>query len=514
MLADWNEIIRHRYEKAKRMRAEGIEPFVHRWVPTHRTVDVRAQADSLMASKQIVRVAGRIVGLRMMGKAAFFHIKDETGPLQCYVKIDQVPERAFYVLKAFTDLGDIVGVEGEVFLTRTGELTVLAHDYLVLAKSMRPLPEKWHGLRDQETRYRQRYVDLIVNDHVRKTFIDRSRIVSTLRQYLTELGYLEVETPMMHLVCGGAAARPFKTHHNALDLDLYLRIAPELYLKRLMVGGFERIFEINRNFRNEGISTRHNPEFTMLELYTAYWDYRDTMDLTEATLREVARRVFGTTQFVFDGQEFDLGPPFPRMTYLEAIRRFVPGAQDLDLHWDDPPEVTKRKIAPFFVPEFDGPTYQMIIDLFETLVEPQLVGPIFITEFAKAVSPLAKSKPTDPLVAERFELYVGCMEIANGYSELNDPEEQYQRFREQVEARSRGDDEAHEMDEDYIRALEYGMPPASGLGIGIDRLVMILTNSPSIRDVILFPLLKPEKICSDGDETGEIRSSTESTREE
>jgi lysyl-tRNA synthetase class 2 len=500
MLPDWNEIIRLRYEKAERMRGENIDPFVHRWLPTHSTAAIKAQADALIDSKEKVRVAGRIIALRMMGKAAFFHIKDETGPLQCYVKVDSVPERAFHVLKTYTDTGDIVGVEGEMFITRTGELTILAHDYLILAKSMRPLPEKWHGLKDQETRYRQRYVDLIVNDHVRATFIRRSQIVSSMRQFLTDLGYFEVETPMMHPICGGANARPFKTHHNALDIDLYLRIAPELYLKRLMVGGFERIFEINRNFRNEGISTRHNPEFTMLELYTAYWDYRDTMNLTERTLREVAQRVFGTTCFTFDGQEFDLGPEFPRLTYLDAIREFVPGARDLELRWDDPPEVTKAKIAPFFTPEFDGPTHQMIIDMFETLVEPKLVGPVFITDFAKAVSPLAKSKPTDPLVAERFELYIGGMEIANGYSELNDPREQYLRFKEQVEAREHGDEEAHEMDEDYIRALEYGMPPASGLGVGIDRLVMVLTNSPSIRDVILFPLLKPEKIAAGADE--------------
>ncbi len=503
MLPDWNEIIRTRYQKAERMRAENIEPFVHRWNPTHSTQAVKANADALIASKEKVRVAGRIIALRMMGKAAFFHIKDETGPLQCYVKIDAVPEHAFRILKTYTDVGDIVGVQGEVFVTRTGELTVLADNYEILAKSMRPLPEKWHGLRDQETRYRQRYVDLIVNDHVRATFVKRSKIVASMRQYLTELGYLEVETPMMHPICGGANARPFKTHHNALGIDLYLRIAPELYLKRLMVGGFEKIFEINRNFRNEGISTRHNPEFTMLELYTAYWDYRDTMDLTEKTIREVAQRVFGTTKFVFEDQEFDLGPEFPRVTYLDAIRKFVPGAEHLDLRWDDPPEVTKKKIAPFFTPEFDGPTYQIIIDMFETLVEPQLTGPIFITEFAKAVSPLAKSKPADPLVAERFELYIGGMEIANGYSELNDPQEQYLRFKEQVEARERGDEEAQQMDEDYIRALEYGMPPASGLGIGIDRLVMVLTNSPSIRDVILFPLLKPEQPRGDEDEHGE-----------
>jgi len=377
-------------------------------------------------------------------------------------------------------------------VTRTGELTIQAFSYTLLSKSVRPLPEKWHGLRDVETRFRQRYVDLIVNDNVRETFVQRSRLVASMRSYLTGRGYLEVETPMMHTVSGGATARPFKTHHNALNMDLFLRIAPELYLKRLVVGGMEKIFEINRNFRNEGISIKHNPEFTMLELYTAYWDYRDTMALTEDMIRHIARESCGRTDFEFGDMKFDLTAEFPRVTYLDAIRRWAPGAADADLRWDDPPETTLEKMRPFHTPEFSGPTYQMLIELFEHTVEPQLVAPVFITEFPKAVSPLAKSKPGNPFIAERFELYICGMEIANGYSELNDPKEQYDCFKQQVEAKARGDEEAHDMDEDYIRALEYGMPPASGLGVGIDRVTMILTNSPSIRDVILFPLMKPE----------------------
>lgn len=492
MLPDHNEIIRLRYEKAERMRSESLNPYVNRWLPTHHAEEIRQNSDALIESKCRVRVAGRIMTLRMMGKAAFFHLRDETGQIQCYVKKDVVPELAFHVLKHYTDLGDIVGVEGEVFVTRTGELTVLAHDFQILTKSVRPLPEKWHGLKDQELRYRRRYVDLIVNEEVHDCFVKRSQIVAAMRNYLMGRGYLEVETPMMQPIYGGANARPFKTHHNALDIDLYLRIAPELYLKRLMVGGFEKIFELNRNFRNEGISTRHNPEFTMLELYTAYWDYRDTMQLTEETIREVAKQVFGTTRFVFGEHEFDLGPPFPRITYLDAIRTYVDGAANLELSWADPPEVTLQKIRPFFMPEVSGSTPQLIVEMFEHLVEPKLIAPVFITEFPKATSPLAKAKPTDPQVAERFELFICGMEVANGYSELNDPKEQYERFREQMQARERGDEEAHRMDEDYIRALEHGMPPASGLGIGIDRLVMLLTNSPSIRDVILFPLMKPE----------------------
>lgn len=492
MLPDHNPIIQNRYEKADRMRAEGIDPFPTRWIPSHRSADIRESSEQLIADATPLRIAGRVMTIRHMGKASFFHLKDETGRMQVYIRRDDVPENDYRLFKEYTDMGDLAGVEGEAFVTKTGELSVHARRFHFLAKSMRPLPEKWHGLTDKETRYRQRYVDLIVNDEVQDTFVKRSRIVSEMRGYLTGRGYLEVETPMMHPVAGGAAARPFVTHHNALGMPLFLRIAPELYLKRLTVGGLEKTFEINRNFRNEGISVRHNPEFTMLELYTAYWDYRDTMALTEEMIQHIGLKVIGKSQFSFGEHEFDLGTAFPRLTYLEAIRKYVPGAESVTLSWSDTPGQTLEKVRAFHNPEKTGSTHEMLIELFENRVEPALVQPVFITEFPKAVSPLAKSRPDDPSVAERFELYICGMEIANGYSELNDPREQYERFREQVAAKAGGDEEACDMDEDYIRALEYGMPPTSGLGVGIDRLTMLLTDSPSIRDVILFPLMRPE----------------------
>lgn len=492
MLADHNEIIENRYKKADHLRDENIDPFPTKWNPTHTSDQVREKSDALIESKETIRVAGRIMTVRHMGKASFFHIKDNGGRIQVYLKKDQVPEDEYRIFREFADMGDIVGVEGYAFITRTGELSVHATSFTLLSKSMRPLPEKWHGLTDKETRYRQRYVDLIVNDEVRDTFVTRSRIITSLRNYLTGRGYLEVETPMMHTVVGGATARPFTTHHNALGMPLYLRIAPELFLKRLTVGGLEKTFEINRNFRNEGLSVRHNPEFTMLELYTAYWDYRSTMELTEQTIQHIAETVFGTTEFQWGEIKFDVKAPLQRITYLDAIRKYVPGLETVDLSWSDIPEVTLEKVKSVFNPEKRGSTADILTALFEELVEPHLVEPVFITEFAKAVSPLAKSKPDDDAVAERFELYMCGMEIANGYSELNDPREQYARFKEQVEAKAKGDEEATDMDEDYVRALEYGMPPTSGLGVGIDRLTMLLTNSPSIRDVILFPLMRPE----------------------
>jgi lysyl-tRNA synthetase, class II len=492
MLPDHNEIIRNRYAKADALRAENLNPYVNRWVPTHSTAQVRAAQDQLIADKTALRVAGRIMTIRHMGKASFLNLKDEHGSIQVYIKSGLVPEADYRIFKEFADMGDIAGIDGEVFITRTGELTVQAASFTLLSKSVRPLPEKWHGLKDIETRYRQRYVDLIVNDEVRETFVKRSCMVAEMRAFLMGRGYLEVETPMMQRISGGATAKPFVTHHNALDIDLYLRIAPELYLKRLTVGGLEKIFEINRNFRNEGLSMKHNPEFTMLELYTAYWDYHDTMDLTEAMIRNVAQEVFGTTAFTWGDMNFDLGPPFPRLTYLDAIRRYVPGAENVELSWSASPGETLEKIKPFHNPEHTATTHGMIIEVFEQRVEKSLITPVFITEFAKAVSPLAKSKEGDPTVADRFEMYLCGMELANGYSELNDPREQFLRFKEQVEQKAKGDEEAQEMDEDYVRALEYGMAPASGLGVGIDRLTMVLTNSQSIRDVILFPHMKPE----------------------
>jgi lysyl-tRNA synthetase class 2 len=492
MLRDHNEIIRNRYAKADAMRAKGLNPYVNVWHPTHSSSSIRANADTLIAEKTPVRVAGRIMTVRHMGKASFFHLQDGDGRIQVYIKRDVTAAADYEVFKTFADMGDIAGVTGEVFVTKTGELTVLASTFEILTKSVRPLPEKWHGLTDVETRFRQRYVDLIVNPQVREKFVIRSRMISAIRSMLESRGYLEVETPMMHPVCGGAAARPFVTHHNALNMDLYLRIAPELYLKRLTVGGLEKTFEINRNFRNEGLSARHNPEFTMLELYTAYWDYRDTMELTEDLIRQTTREVLGRTELVFGRHKIDVGPPFERMTYLEALEKYYPASAGVGFSWSDPLETTRAKAAALGYKTDAATTHGIISELFEHHVEPHLDGPVFITEFPKAASPLAKSKPEDPAVAERFELYMCGMEIANGYSELNDPREQYERFLEQMTARSEGDDEAHEMDEDYVRALECGMAPTSGLGVGMDRLAMLLTDSPSIREVILFPLMKPE----------------------
>lgn len=492
MLSDHNEIIELRYQKADRLREENVNPYPTGWNPTHDSAVIRKNEDALIESKEPVRVAGRVMTVRHMGKASFFHLKDEGGRIQVYLKKDLVPEEDYRLFKEFVDMGDIVGVEGTVFITKTGELSVQASNFVLLTKSTRPLPEKWHGLTDKETRYRQRYVDLIVNDDVRKTFYTRSRIITALRNYLTDLGYLEVETPMMHTVIGGANARPFTTHHNALGMPLYLRIAPELFLKRLTVGGLEKTFEINRNFRNEGLSVRHNPEFTMLELYTAYWDYQRTMELTEQAIQHVAEKVFGSTDFQWGDHNFSVAAPLERITYLDAIKKYVPALADADLSWSDSVEETVEKVRTAFDPKKRDSTATILTDLFEELVEPHLIQPVFITEFAKAVSPLAKSKPEDDAVAERFELYMCGMEIANGYSELNDPREQYLRFKEQVAAKAGGNEEASDMDEDYVRALEYGMPPTGGLGVGIDRLTMLLTNSPSIRDVILFPLMRPE----------------------
>lgn len=494
MLSDHNEIIKNRYAKAQTLREEGMNPYCNRWLtPTHTSEQIRGEQDALIASEQQVVVAGRIMTSRHMGKASFFNLKDDGGRIQVYAKRDDLGDDTWRIFKDFADMGDIVGVTGKAFITRTGELSIHADSFALLSKSTRPLPEKWHGLTDVETRYRQRYVDLIANDEVRETFVKRSKLITALRRYLTDRGYLEVETPILHPILGGAAARPFCTRHNTFDMPLYLRIAPELYLKRLTVGGMDRVFEINRSFRNEGISNRHNPEFTMMELYTAYWDYRDTMKLTEEMIQDVAQTVFGTTEFVYGERTFSVQAPFERITYLEAIQKYVPALAQTPLSWSDDAAIALEKLKPAGV-HFEDTTasWKMLTKVFEELVEPHLTGPVFITEFPKSASPLAKSKPDDTNVAERFELYMCGMEIGNAYTELNDPADQYERFSEQVAARAAGDDEAAEMDEDYIRALEYGMPPTSGLGIGMDRLTMLLSGSANIRDVILFPLMKPE----------------------
>lgn len=433
------------------------------------------------------KLAGRMMTRRIMGKAAFVHIQDMSGKIQVYLKREDLPEEMYESFKTW-DIGDIIGVEGSVFKTKTGELSVKATAVRLLTKALRPLPEKFHGLTDQETCYRQRYLDLIMNQETRQTFKARSSVINYIRQFLNERQFMEVETPMMHVIPGGASARPFKTHHNALDMPLFLRIAPELYLKRLVVGGFERVFEINRNFRNEGLSTRHNPEFTMLEFYMGYADYRDLMNLTEEMFRELAELVLGTTDVPYQGDVYDFGKPFARMTILEAIAHYNPSVEVEDLY----DMATTRGLADSLNIAY-SPTDSLSkihVNIFEETVEHQLKDPTFITAYPTEISPLARKNDEDSSITDRFELFIGGREIANGFSELNDAEDQAARFQEQVLAKQAGDDEAMHYDADYVCALEYGLPPTAGEGIGIDRLVMLLTNKPSIRDVILFPHMR------------------------
>ncbi|HTU00959.1 MAG TPA: lysine--tRNA ligase, partial [Candidatus Sulfotelmatobacter sp.] len=441
-----------------------------------------------LAEAPPVRVGGRVRSLRGHGKASFAHVQDGTGRIQIYVRQDTVGDAAYRLFKAI-DIGDFLGVMGRLFRTRTGELTIQVDELVLLSKALRPLPDKWHGLSDVEVRYRQRYVDLLANQQVADLFRRRARIIAEIRRFFDERGYLEVETPMMHPIPGGAAARPFTTHHNALDLSLYLRIAPELHLKRCVVGGLDRVYEINRNFRNEGVDTHHNPEFTMLEFYEAYADYRDLMVLTERLLLEVARAACGGDAVTYQGQRISFTHPWLRMSVSEGLVKLggltskeVATAEGLRA------AAARRQIAV----HPDWGWAKLLVELFEAVVESQLVQPTFITDFPAELSPLAKARPDDPRFVQRFELYIGGLEVANAYTELNDPREQRRRFEAQARARAAGDEEAHRMDEDFLRALEYGLPPTAGEGIGIDRLVMLLTDAPSIRDVILFPLLRPE----------------------
>jgi lysyl-tRNA synthetase class 2 len=483
-----------RIQKLKQIRELGYDPYPTFYRNTHSLAQVSREfgsktSEELEQSKQKVRVAGRILTNRPFGKAGFITLSDGEGQLQAYAKMDQLPERDFQLYKLL-DIGDFIGVEGTLFRTRTGELTVLATELVFLAKSFLPLPEKWHGLTDVEIRYRRRYVDLVVNREVRDVFVKRSLIVRELRHFLDERGYLEVETPILHPIAGGALAKPFKTHHNALDMTLYLRIAPELYLKRLIVGGLNRVYDMNRIFRNEGISTRHNPEFTMLEFYQAYSNYTDLMDLTEVMLTGIAETVCGSRVTTYDEQQIDFGK-WSRLTMKEAIVKFCPEkVSEEDLKNRATVERLLNQLHADFDPRM--PLGNLIGILFETVAEEHLLQPTFIYDYPIELSPLSKQKADDPSLVERFELYIGGMEIANGYSELNDPIDQRERFLSQLQARDRGDEEAHEMDDDYIRALSYGMPPTAGEGIGVDRLTMLLTNSTSIRDVILFPHLRAE----------------------
>ena len=507
-----HDLILQRRKKLQAIGELGFELYPRRYDFTHTIPQIlRAYSsfstEQLNAQRVAVRVAGRVMTIRPHGKAGFAHLAAGGERLQIYVRLDAVGERDFELYKLL-DIGDIIGVAGYLFRTKTGELTVHAESLQFLAKALFPLPEKWHGLTDLETRYRQRYLDLMVNEESRKVFERRNRLIRALREFLEGEGYLEVETPMMQPLAGGAMARPFITHHNALDLKLFLRIAPELYLKRLTVGGLERVYEINRNFRNEGISTQHNPEFTMLEFYQAYADYRDMMALTERMLRYVAQAVLGTVDFDYCGQHISFAE-FQRFTMKEAVVKFWPEAAGKGPSledWADPKAVFKWVEAynrwtssdsgagndPMALPEGTAPG-TALAELFEHVAESHLIQPTFILDYPLEVSPLAKQKPEDPNFVERFELYIAGMEVANAFSELNDPTEQRDRFEYQQLLREKGDLTAHAIDEDYIRALSFGLPPTGGEGIGIDRLAMLLTNSRSIRDVILFPLMRPEK---------------------
>ena len=448
-----------------------------------------AKAEDFEAAPVEARVAGRIMLKRVMGKASFVTIQDLSGRIQIYVSRDSVGEAVYADFKRW-DIGDIVGAVGTLMKTKTGELSIKAGEFRLLSKSLRPLPDKFHGLTDVELKYRQRYVDLIVNEETRFTFAARSRIVQSIRNYMCGHGFMEVETPMLHPIPGGATAKPFVTHHNALDMGMYLRIAPELYLKRLVVGGFEKVFEVNRNFRNEGLSPRHNPEFTMMEFYEAYANYKSLMDFTEGLLRHAAREALQAETFVYQGKELDFSKPFQRLTITGAIQKFHPEFTDAELA---EPEWLKKEIKAFGENILPGGVGALQLQLFEACAESRLWEPTFIIDYPVEVSPLARASDANPEITERFELFIAGREIANGFSELNDPEDQAERFQAQVKAKDAGDEEAMYYDADYIRALEFGLPPTGGCGIGIDRLVMLLTDSPAIRDVILFPQMRRQE---------------------
>jgi lysyl-tRNA synthetase, class II len=491
MSEELNDQLQVRREKMNALRDKGLDPFGKRFERSHDTKQLvekygELEKEAFDSNEVAVKIAGRIMTKRGKGKAGFAHLKDLTGQIQIYVRQDAVGEEQYAIFNE-ADLGDLVGVEGTLFKTKVGELSIKVTDFVFLTKALRPLPDKFHGLKDIEQRYRQRYLDLIVSDESRQTFINRSRIIQAMRRYLDDQGYLEVETPMMHSIAGGASARPFITHHNALDMTLYMRIAIELHLKRLIVGGMEKVYEIGRVFRNEGVSTRHNPEFTMIELYEAYADYRDIMSLTENLIAHVAQEVLGTTTVQYGEYEIDLKPEWKRLHMVDAVKEYT----GVDFWKETSTEEARQLAKEHGVEITEHMQYGHIVnEFFEQKVEEKLIQPTFIYGHPVEISPLAKKNDEDSRFTDRFELFIVAREHANAFTELNDPIDQRERFEAQLKEKEQGNDEAHEMDEDFIEALEYGMPPTGGLGIGIDRLVMLLTNSPSIRDVLLFPLMR------------------------
>jgi lysyl-tRNA synthetase class 2 len=501
-----SDLVQQRKLKLDEIRKLGVDPYPYKYSVEDYSAEIIerfADTDQEFAEKQFpVKMAGRIMSMRGHGKTGFAHIQDSTGRIQIYVRRDRVGERIYDELYKRLDIGDIIGLEGWIFRTRTGELTVHVEKLVLLAKSLRSLPEKWHGLKDKEIRYRQRYVDLIVNPDVKRVFLTRTKIVQTIRNFLDDRGFVEVETPVLQPIYGGATARPFITHHNALDIDLYLRIADELYLKRVIVGGLaDRVYEISKDFRNEGMDRDHNPEFTMLELYQAYSDYEDMMSLAEEMIAHTARKVYGSTTITYQGKEIDLTPPWRRVPMLDAIEDAL-GANVKDMSKEE----LVRLASEYNLEARDGQSRGKMINLFfEEFVEKDLIQPTFITNYPLEISPLAKRKRDDDDLTERFEIFIGRLEMGNAFSELNDPADQLERFLDQSRQREAGDEEAHMMDEDFIRALEYGMPPTGGMGIGIDRLVMLLTDMPSLRDVILFPQMRPKE---------DARHETQDTRQE
>ncbi len=482
---DLNEIIAVRHQKLEDLRVQGKDPYEQ--VKFNVTATAKGIAENYAEYEgKVVALAGRIMSKRVMGKASFIHIQDGEGKIQCYVRIDALGEESYTAFKKL-DIGDIIGIEGEVFTTHKGEISVKATSYILLSKSLLPLPEKYHGLKDQDTRYRQRYVDLIVNPEVKDTFVKRSQIITAIREYLNNRGYIEVDTPILNTIPSGANARPFITHHNTLDIDMYLRIAPELYLKRLIVGGFDKVYEMGRLFRNEGMDTKHNPEFTTIELYEAYTDYHGMMEIAEGLFKYVANKVLGTTTIEYLGKTIELGGEWRKVTMVDLVKEEL----GLDFNTEELSVLIEKAKGLGVEIEKDATWGKALYQIFDELLECKLVQPTFVLDYPVEVSPLAKRKASDKRLTERFEFFMNCFEMGNAFSELNDPIDQRKRFEDQVKEREKGDDEAQMMDDDYVTALEYGLPPTGGMGIGIDRMIMILTGAASIRDVLLFPTMKP-----------------------